>query len=349
MKAARWEKYLSVIFQDDARWNLHYEYRLAKANKALHALTNAGLLGGKHDIDRSVTLATAKIWPVIEYGRVAADYHSPDNKAHRQAVARFKMKVMKECLNVSQHCASDGVLGEVGMIPDAGSADRQHLQLLRRFMSAPEDSIPGRFAAAGMSFDSKSSFFTQGKALMAALGIKQSDMRGKIAKGLINNKVHEYQQQRWQKRIQDQQHLTNSFTDSDRLKMQPYLRMGSFRGRTVLTKLRLDDLPLRAASFNSGNPRVCELCKEDAETRVHFVLECPSLAQVRESHAQLATKLNLTPEATTTQRMQRILLTGTHTLHEAQLRQRAHAVGNLLYDLWRNRQRQMGLPQTFYP
>ena len=88
------------------------------------------------------------------------------------------MKVMKECLNVSQQCASDGVLGEVGMIPDAGSADRQHLQLLRRFMSAPEDSIPGRFAAAGMSFDSKSSFFTQGKALMAALGIKTQKQQG---------------------------------------------------------------------------------------------------------------------------------------------------------------------------
>ena len=40
----------------------------------------------------------------------------------------------------------------------------------------------------------------------------------------------------------------------------------SFRGRTLLTKLRVNDLTLAGAGYNSNSPEYCLLCKTEFET-----------------------------------------------------------------------------------
>ncbi len=54
----------------------------------------------------------------------------------------------------------------------------------------------------------------------------------------------------------------------------------SYPGRIILTRLRLDDLDLGAASYKgkSATLALCALCGEEAQTREHFVLRCRALA-----------------------------------------------------------------------
>ena len=42
--------------------------------------------------------------------------------------------------------------------------------------------------------------------------------------------------------------------------MQPYLDIDTFPGRTILTKLRINDLSLNAAGYNTKTPGKCPMC-----------------------------------------------------------------------------------------
>ena len=71
------------------------------------------------------------------------------------------------------------------------------------------------------------------------------------------------------------------------LEIKGYLRK-SYPGRIILTRLRLDDLDLGAASYRgkSATLALCALCGEEAETREHFVLRCRPLAAARDGNSQ---------------------------------------------------------------
>ena len=58
--------------------------------------------------------------------------------------------------------------------------------------------------------------------------------------------------------------------------------------RSLISRLRLGVLGLRIETGRfskiSYENRICELCKKHVENEVHFVLECPMLADVRVKH-----------------------------------------------------------------
>ena len=125
---------------------------------------------------------------------------------------------------------------------------------------------------------------------------------------------------------------------------QPYLDLPCFPGRTLITKLHIDDLALEAASYNADAGGFCLLCGLGPETRFHFVLECPVLEPFRVAFSHLIPAL--LPGLPLLKRFQTILLVG-HIPFD-QLNIRAGNSGALLRALWtRRRQAYAGVAAIF--
>ena len=344
VQALTQEKYLSVTFQNDGKWDQHYADKKKKSESALHALLASGLLGGKHDSIATFSVARQALWPIIETGRVAAEYHAKPQKIYRKQVETFKLKTMRLCLNVSSTASTDGVLGELGMYPDMGSADRQHVQLLRRFVCAPRGSIPASFARQGLTRPNSGYFFSVGRKILSNLNLPLQTLTMPNAKENLDRAIHSNQESRWQQRITIQPHLQTAFDAGSPLTPQKYLALEAFKGKTLITKLRIDDLELKAASYNTKNQGLCPLCLEAAESRTHFILECKELSDIREVHTPMVEGLD---EAFDLPQM--ILLKDTNSLTQPKLIERAHATGSFLAALWQKRQKTLGLPQRYFP
>ena len=155
------------------------------------------------------------------------------------------------------------------------------------------------------------------------------------AKLLIKSSFRRFAHKKWMARVNLQPTLFALYGNSEIMEMQPYLKIPNFRGRRILTKLRLDDLLLNAASFLRKNPKNCDKCNLHYETRKHFVLGCKwkGYMVIREHHKQTVPALNaLDPNDA----FKQIIL-----IHYSpySLDTSAPAIGNFLADMWRERER----------
>ena len=144
--------------------------------------------------------------------------------------------------------------------------------------------------------------------------------------------------------MKDSTRLAFAYPINAPLKERGYMG-ASFRGRRLLTLLRIDDLPLRAASWLafSAGPKTC-WCGEHDETREHFLLSCPALRDIRESHMKYIRPLQggvCLPTAMT------YLLLGSEPEAEDDI-QRAEIVGAFVADLWLNRGKRSGIHQESF-
>ena len=169
------------------------------------------------------------------------------------------------------------------------------------------------------------------------------------AKEILDRAIHSNQESRWQQRITIQPHLQTAFEAGSPLTPQKYLALEAFKGKTLITKLRIDDLELKAASYNTKNQGLCPLCLEAAESRTHFILECKELSDIREVHTPMVEGLDEAFDLPPLRRLQMILLKDTNSLTQPKLIERAHASGSFLAALWQKRQKTLGLPQRYFP
>ena len=117
----------------------------------------------------------------------------------------------------------------------------------------------------------------------------------------------------------------------------------TFPGRCILTRLRLDDLDLGAASFRGKiKPwSMCAMCGEEAETREHFVLRCKSLSGAREANSQT---LKLAPTSPLDSALD-VLILATPRGADDDI-SRAIKVGKLFHNLWTLRAKLLELRLT---
>lgn len=133
-------------------------------------------------------------------------------------------------------------------------------------------------------------------------------------KDQVKKKIHEAATKCWNITILNSQHLAPLYPTRTTLQLQPYLTFEPFRGRLLLTKARVNDMPLR-----STVPR-CPTCQHQcAETTTHYLLHCSALTHIRHAHP-FTTGLSLP---------QLLLTTPTQ-----QTPARAQQHGNFLADLW---------------
>jgi hypothetical protein len=112
-------KHLSSTFTDDNKWHTDLTLKLRNANYAFQQANAHGLLGGNHPTLMGSRYAHASIFPKLDNGRVIPDMFLPIYKNIRSQYDTFHLRVGRKILGVSQRAASDGILGELGWIPDS--------------------------------------------------------------------------------------------------------------------------------------------------------------------------------------------------------------------------------------
>ena len=137
--------------------------------------------------------------------------------------------------------------------------------------------------------------------------------------------------------------LASTYQDVGTLETRGYLSF-DFKGRQVLTKLRVDDLILGAASFNRKiDPLpMCQMCGVEPETREHFLLKCRSLVEVRATHAEV---VDLTRGLSKFDAWRTLILARPRGATENL--ERAREVGAYVHDLWTRRAKLLGTNNIF--
>ena len=77
------------------------------------------------------------------------------------------------------------------------------------------------------------------------------DTKNSGAQHYINKQFYKNAEIQWQRRISESKSHSIMFSSYAKLKCQLDLDIPSFRGRTLLTKLRVNDLPLQGAGYNA--------------------------------------------------------------------------------------------------
>ena len=189
----------------------------------------------------------------MDSGKVAAEFLT------------FQLKVAKLVLSLSRHASSDGALGELGWPLDASRSTLQLLQTSSRFAKSPPGSLPSTFYAHTLDACRRDPtapfpyFLHATLKSLDDLNLDFASLESKCAKSTFKRVISKADEQAWQSRILLQPRLHIAFPPNTPLKPQWYLKLGRFRGSRLLTKTRLDDLPLLAASYNTGNPKLCPL------------------------------------------------------------------------------------------
>ena len=162
-----------------------------------------------------------------------------------------------------------------------------HVLVAVRMLRAPEGTPPHTVAWAGLR-NNTPNFMTKANLLLGDLGtdllsIYDRPKQGGIlvVKRIFKQKAAEW----WKAEVKSNRRLRLTYTPQTPFELRGYLSE-HFPGRRLLTKLRLDDLPLRAAGVTPfrGSEGTCPLCHSAKETGVHFTIVCSALGQVREEH-----------------------------------------------------------------
>ena len=210
-------------------------------------------------------------------------------------------------------------------------------------LRAPTGSLPRRMAEVANKGDVKLGVF---RLVADILKEQQSerDISSFDSKKSIKNWVRMQATKEWLKGAKASPRLGETYRDVVSLEMHGYLKF-DFKGRQVLTKLRIDDLELGAASFRGKAVPLpnCQLCGVEPETREHFLLKCRSLDEVRIKHKGT---LEITWGLSRNDAWRMLILAIPKGASEDE--RRARDVGALAHDLWTRRVRTLGLSENFF-
>ena len=204
---------------------------------------------------------------------------------------------------------------------------------------APADSIPKDLASAAMRAEDCKGLFARVNNWLSEVTARPTLISEFRTRSQLRKVVMTAARKEWRDAVKASTRLRDTYSSSETLKMRGYLKI-EFRGQRILTKLRLDDLKLGAAGYKShaAVQTMCALCGKEPETRIHFTVNCPTLQGVRDRHGQT---MRLTRNLGLVETYQTLILARPPGATENG--DRAMAVGALLYDLWTERCRILGI------
>jgi hypothetical protein len=325
------EKYLSNTITGTGDWSDHLTAKLKSASRSFNMVRAAGLLGGDMCIQQSAHIATTVIWPSLDSGRVAVNlFGQPESQ--RKLFDDFRLKVGRHILSVSKGAPHAGILGELGWIPDIIQGDIQHIKLLHRLLAAPDHTLPRKFADGLVTLLQNPDanlppFLSQALALITLQPVEPANAfkPGWLPRTITC--IKEVARKNWVHTLQGHNSLLLSYPANPKLQMQFYLTLPSFKGRTLLTKYRLNDL---ISPIHRTPTTTCRHCEAECPGSIdHILFLCPALTQVRQHHAQNLHILTVAP-LTIVERHRRLLL-ATRPLNRDI--QHIHHVGAYLHDV----------------
>ena len=333
-------KYLGVHFDPLGGWSTHFATKRVAARLARLELRRAGLFGGRNAPADSLEIAKAMLWSIVDYGRGVASSQGPDCKAVAKALDAFQLETLREILGTSKSSRRAGVRGELGEIPDVWRERKRQMLAARQMLRAPEGGLMGRIARQANNASPKLGIFrVVHRFLEEAKAPPLEEFR---SKGAIKRWIHTKASLEWKAMVEESSVLPRTYYHSSSLGMKGYLRR-AFPGRTILTRLRIDDLDLGAASYRGKSlvKELCSMCGEEAETREHFVLKCRPLQDARDANRKAMDLARGLPHALAFDTL--ILATPRGAEDDISA---AITVGKLFHDLWARRAKVLGLRNT---
>ena len=210
-------------------------------------------------------------------------------------------------------------------------------------LKAPHGSLPRRFAEVARRGEEKLGIF---RLVDDILNEQKAgfDISAFNSKKNIKKWVREQASREWLLGARASSSLGATYQDELALEPRGYLNF-EFKGRQVLTKLRINDLDLGAAGFRakSGPPSNCQMCGVEPETRQHFLLSCKSLEEVRSLHPDA---LELTRGHSKPNKWRVLILAWPKGATEDE--RRARKVGALAHDLWTARATALRLNNNYF-
>lgn len=336
-------KILGIIFHASRGWIPHFAEKLGVAAYVLRELRLAGFIGGRNPPSKCLTTVRAMVWAVLDHGRAVANLRDPRHGGIKAKLEKFHFKTLREVLGVSSKAPKLGVTGELGELTDIWRERQKQLLVAKQMLRAPHGSLPQRMADVARQGEAKLGIFRLAAEILndQQAGIDISWFNSKRS---IKKWVREWASKEWLQRAQASPSLGATYQDETSLETRGYLNY-DFKGRQVLTKLRINDLDLGAAGFRgkAGSPPCCQLCGVEPETREHFLLRCRSLEEVRSLHPDA---LELTRGHSKPNEWRVLILAWPKGATEDE--GRARKVGALAHDLWTARATALRLTNNYF-
>jgi hypothetical protein len=329
------EKYLTNLISGTGSWIEHIKQKFTNATSALKMIKGAGLIGGDNSIQRSAMVVRAKVWPVMNSGKIALDiFNQP--RSHREYFDKLQILSAREILEVSNSAPIAGLLGELGWMSTNFHDDTLAISFLRRLLAPKPHTLPRKLVAAMINTAQTStgpipSFMSQALNLIQLAGTDPCSIQSWYARTIafISQQADNY----WLTSLMTLGDLKSSYPVNPRLQMQFYLKIDSFPGRRLITKVRINDLPLHRNRSQSTNP-ICPCCSTHcAETMQHFLLHCPSLTCIRRRHRHIPA---VDPLSTLSNAERLAAIRLVNPPHNNDIMY-IHAVGAFLKDIWQKR------------
>lgn len=270
--------------------------RTKKATGALYQSMGAGMYG-RNGLN---PVYIRRIWnsiviPTLLYG---TELWSMTDKEMSQ-LETWQTKKLKQLQDLPERTGSPAALALIGVLPIQAEVDKRTAILIRNILSKPQ-SIEYRIALRQLALKGPSS----NSWLRIAQNILQKyDLPD--AHALLQNPFTKHQ---WSKKVKTTIHNfwnTKNSHDAEKLPSLRYMSHVSLdlsmpaplwstakHTRRETNKARIKAkvlsgsymLQTHHALFNKGASAKCQLCNGPAETRQHFVIDCPSLDIHRKPH-----------------------------------------------------------------
>lgn len=344
------EQYLSVTYSVDLKWNAHFQEKLAYAKKKVNALRAAGLIGGSHPPAAELVVVNAVVWPALDSGRIATNISGSGYLGLKTRLLRFQMATLREILNLSSKAPVYAVVGELAIMLDTFREEMQVLHSLRRMLNAPPRSIPARLIRGALltaQHTSENPYLSRMTRLLTETQIKPTLLMTPAGQGHITTQCKRRAERDWRSKVALSAELSLIYPPHCSFKAQAYLDLDTFAGRTLLSKLRANDLALEAAGYNTNKPGTCPCCGHGYETRQHFLLHCRSLQQVRDQYPTLPGLQPRDQRDNEVERIRHLLLC--YPISPSLLSARAQVLGTFLTHIWRERGLIIDVYRPFYP
>jgi hypothetical protein len=331
------EKFLSTTFSSPLSSISHYKARVQKARNALWSLRSSRLIGGELSGSITSLIINSMITPITDSGRAVAS-HFPGESKHSMEIADFQIYTARTALGVTAHSSRAGVLPELGWIPDHLRATKLILLFYSRALRGPtilKDILLADFNVA-VKLDPMPKHIQKLLQLLNSSNLTLLKLTAPSAKHIIKKAINKQALLEWRTTLASKTHLHMSFKHTNTYKIQYYLTIPSFKGRQLITKIRLNDLPLAAAPWLNANDS-CPVCGcNTPESKKHYLLSCIAFLPIRLKYDQLLNHIftNISENHHTPDPVSRLLLA---TYPESSNTHFIHSVGLYMSELWHRR------------
>ena len=232
--------YLGVTFTSTLSWKPHFTLKLNAAKARVAELRAVGLFGGRNIPADSLEVVRASVWGSLDYGRGVVNSDAHKHILIARSLLKFQMKTLREVLGVSDSTPMLGVLGETGDLADGWRGKLRQILLAHQMWLAPEGSLPKEVAQAALNVGGGVSLFARVNGWLSDIKGQPSVVSDFAKRNAIKKVVMQAARAEWILAVQASTRLRDTYAPSEPLKTRGYLDV-AFRGRKVLTKLRVDD------------------------------------------------------------------------------------------------------------